>query len=211
VTGPVPADRAVLPRGDTVPPGDTPDPDGPNPPEPPAGGRAVVLALGTNLGDRLANLQQAVDLLCAGAFRCTAVSGVYETAPVGGPPQDDYLNAVLLGRSRLPAAGLLSLSQAAEAALHRVRAERWGPRTLDVDVIAYGDEISADPALTLPHPRAHERAFVLVPWLEADPDAVLPGRGRVAGLVGGTETAGVRRIEGAALTLPSASPGESAR
>ena len=170
-----------------------------------------MLALGTNLGDRLANLQQAVDLLCEGALRCTAVSGVYETAPVGGPPQDDSLNAVLLGRSRLPAAGLLSLSQAAEAALHRVRAERWGPRTLDVDVIAYGDEISADPALTLPHPRAHERAFVLVPWLEADPDAVLPGRGRVAGLVGGTETAGVRRIEGAALTLPSASPGESAR
>jgi 2-amino-4-hydroxy-6-hydroxymethyldihydropteridine diphosphokinase len=178
--------------------------------------RAVVLALGTNLGDRLANLQQAVDLLCTGEFRCTAVSGVYETAPVGGPPQDDYLNAVLLGRSRLPAAGVLSLSQAAEAALHRVRAQRWGPRTLDVDVIAYGDEISADPALTLPHPRAHERAFVLVPWLEADPDAVLPGRGRVAGLVGGTETAGVRRVEGVALTLPtspgpSARPGESAR
>lgn len=186
-------------------------PHPPGPAAPPVGGRAVVLALGTNLGDRLANLQRAIDLLCAGDLQCAAVSGVYETAPVGGPPQDDYLNAVLLGRSSLPAAELLSLSQAAEAALHRVRAQRWGPRTLDVDIIAYGDEISADPALTLPHPRAHERAFVLVPWLEADPDAVLPGRGRVADLVSATGTAGIRRAEGAALTLPPASPRERAR
>jgi dihydroneopterin aldolase/2-amino-4-hydroxy-6-hydroxymethyldihydropteridine diphosphokinase len=167
-----------------------------------SGDRMVVLALGSNLGDRLANLQQAVDLLCGRDFRCTAVSGVYQTAPVGGPPQDDYLNAVLVGRSDRPAVRLLGLSQAAEAARHRVRAERWGPRTLDVDVIAVGDEISADPALTLPHPRAHERAFVLVPWLEADPEAVLPGHGRVADLVAATGTAGVRRLEGAVLTLP---------
>ena len=162
----------------------------------------VVLALGTNLGDRLANLQRAVDLLCAGEVQCTAVSGVYETAPVGGPPQDDYLNAVLLGRSSLPAAGLLSLSQAAEAALHRVRAQRWGPRTLDVDIIAYGDQISADPALTLPHPRAAQRAFVLVPWLEIEPDAVVPGRGRAADLLADIGTAGVRRVPGAVLELP---------
>lgn len=166
--------------------------------------RPVVLALGSNLGDRLVSLQRAVDLLCGGDLRCTAVSGVYQTAPVGGSAQDDYLNAVLLGRSRLPAAQILALAQATESALHRVRAERWGPRTLDVDVIAWGDEISADPRLTLPHPRAHERAFVLVPWLEADPDAVLPGRGRVADLVAATGTAGVRRLDDAALTLPSA-------
>jgi 7,8-dihydro-6-hydroxymethylpterin-pyrophosphokinase len=121
---------------------------------------------------------------------------------VGGPPQDDYLNAVLLGRSGLPAGEILRLAQAAEAELHRVRAERWGPRTLDVDVIAYGDEISTDRRLTLPHPRAHERAFVLVPWLEADPAAVLPGHGRVADLVAAAGTADVRRLAGAALILP---------
>jgi 2-amino-4-hydroxy-6-hydroxymethyldihydropteridine diphosphokinase len=164
----------------------------------------VVLALGSNLGDRLASLQRAVDLLCGDGLRCTAVSGIYETAPVGGPPQDDYLNAVLLGRSGLPAGQILQLAQATEAALHRVRAERWGPRTLDVDIITCGDEISADPRLTLPHPRAHERAFVLVPWLEADPDAVLPGRGRVADLIAATETADVRRLDDAALILPAA-------
>jgi 2-amino-4-hydroxy-6-hydroxymethyldihydropteridine diphosphokinase len=164
----------------------------------------VVLALGSNLGDRLASLQRAVDLLCGDGLRCTAVSGIYETAPVGGPPQDDYLNAVLLGRSGLPAGQILQLAQATEAALHRVRAERWGPRTLDVDIITCGDEISADPRLTLPHPRAHERAFVLVPWLEADPDAVLPGRGRVADLIAATGTADVRRLDDAALILPAA-------
>ena len=176
----------------------------------------VVLALGSNVGDRLANLQRAVDLLCRGEFRCTAVSGTFETAPVGGPPQDDYLNAVLLGRSGLSAAQVLSLGQAAEAALGRVRTQRWGPRTLDVDVIAFGDQISEDPALTLPHPRAHERAFVLAPWLEADPDAVLPGRGRVADLLAVVGTAGVRRLDSATLTLPPAgqpevAPGEARR
>jgi 2-amino-4-hydroxy-6-hydroxymethyldihydropteridine diphosphokinase len=169
------------------------------------GGARVVLSLGSNLGDRLANLQRGIDLLCEGAgLACTAVSGVYQTAPVGGPPQDDYLNAVVIGVSALPAAQLLRRGQAAEAALHRVRAQRWGPRTLDVDIIAYGDEISADPALTLPHPRAHERAFVLVPWLDADPKAVLPGHGPVADLLRGIGTAGVQRLDGVALGLPGA-------
>ncbi len=128
--------------------------------------REVVLALGTNLGDRLANLQQAVDLLCAGELRLHRGLRRLRDRPGGRAAPGRLPQRGAAGRSRLPAAGLLSLGQAAEAALHRVRAERWGPRTLDVDVIAYGDEISADPALTLPHPRAHERAFVLVPWLE---------------------------------------------
>jgi 2-amino-4-hydroxy-6-hydroxymethyldihydropteridine diphosphokinase len=162
-----------------------------------------VLSLGSNLGDRLANLQRGIDLLCDVRLACIAVSGVYQTAPVGGPPQDDYLNAVLVGESALPAEEILRRCQAAEAALHRVRAERWGPRTLDVDVIALGDQISADPRLTLPHPRAHERAFVLVPWLEADPAAVLPGRGAVADLLRGTGTAGIQRLDGVALALPA--------
>jgi 2-amino-4-hydroxy-6-hydroxymethyldihydropteridine diphosphokinase len=164
---------------------------------------AVVLALGSNLGDRLATLQAAVAALAGPPLTATAVSGVYETAPVGGPPQDDYLNAVLLGDWAGSCADLLSRGQAIEAELGRVRAQRWGPRTLDIDVIACGAERSDDPHLTLPHPRAHERAFVLAPWLDADPDAVLPGHGPVAALLAAIGAAGVRRVPGARLTLPA--------
>jgi 2-amino-4-hydroxy-6-hydroxymethyldihydropteridine diphosphokinase len=188
---------------------------------PAAGGRAVVLSLGSNLGNRLANLQRGIDLLCGGlpggelaggelaggGLYCRVVSGVYETAPVGGPPQDDYLNAVLLAVSALPGLEILRRGQAAELALGRVRAARWGPRTLDVDVIACGDEQTADPELTLPHPRAHERAFVLVPWAEVAPDAALPGRGAITDLIAAIGTAGVRRLAGVALTLPGGSAG----
>jgi 2-amino-4-hydroxy-6-hydroxymethyldihydropteridine diphosphokinase len=169
--------------------------------------REVVLALGSNLGDRLGHLRRGVRLLCGdGALGCVAVSSVYETDPVGGPPQDDYLNAVLLAVTALPGPEILRRGQAAEAALARVRAQRWGPRTLDVDVISCGSEISADPVLTLPHPRARERAFVLVPWLEIAPDAVLPGQGRVADLLAAIGTAGVRRVPGAIGELPGAGP-----
>ena len=104
-----------------------------------------------------------------------AVSPVVETDPVGGPEQPDYLNAVVLGTTGLSGPELLAACQQVEADHDRVREIRWGPRTLDVDVIAYGETVSDDPVLTLPHPRAHERGFVLVPWSLADPDAVLPG------------------------------------
>ena len=175
----------------------------------------VVLALGSNLGDRLAHLQAGVDRLTSGPeLTGAAVSPVYQTAPVGGPPQPDYLNAVLTARTQLPPAGLLALGQAAERAAHRVRRQRWGPRTLDVDVIAYGDEISAAPALTLPHPRAHERAFVLAPWLDLDPGAQLPGRGPVAGLLaalGPAAAAGVSRVPGAWLRIAGLTPGSGTR
>jgi 2-amino-4-hydroxy-6-hydroxymethyldihydropteridine diphosphokinase len=148
--------------------------------------RRVVLALGSNLGDRLANLQAGIDALTAApGITATAVSAVFETSPVGGPDQPDYLNAVLLASSDLPAAVILSRCQAAEQARGRERRVRWGPRTLDIDIIACGGEISADPLLTLPHPRAHERAFVLVPWHDVDPDASLPGFGPVTGLIAG--------------------------
>ena len=146
----------------------------------------VVLSLGSNLGDRLAHLQLGLDTL---ALRGARVSPVYETDPVG-PAQPDFLNAVVVGD---PPADLLDLVRAAEAAARRERRERWGPRTLDVDVVAVGDRRSEDPALTLPHPRAHERAFVLVPWLDVDPAAVLPGHGAVADLVAAMDTSGVRR------------------
>jgi 2-amino-4-hydroxy-6-hydroxymethyldihydropteridine diphosphokinase len=164
----------------------------------------VVLALGSNLGDRLANLQGGVDALCAGpGLEDVAVSPVYETAPVGGPAQPDYLNAVLTARTSLPARAVLDRGRAAENALRRVRGRRWGPRTLDVDVIVYGDEISGDPELTLPHPRAHERAFVLAPWHDLDPGAAIPGQGPVAGLLAAAGTAGVRRLRYARLRVPS--------
>lgn len=170
--------------------------------------RTVVLALGSNLGDRLANLQLGLEVLVrsqAGedaGLALTAVSAVYQTEPVGGPEQDDYYNAVALADSALPARAILSCCSAAEAAAGRVRTVRWGPRTLDVDIIACGDEVSTEAELTLPHPRAHQRAFVLAPWLELDPQAVLPGHGPVAGLLDAIGTAGLQRRPDLRLLLP---------
>jgi 2-amino-4-hydroxy-6-hydroxymethyldihydropteridine diphosphokinase len=167
------------------------------------GQHPLVLSLGSNLGDRLANLQLGVDILVAGGLACGVVSTVYETAPVGGPDQDDYLNAVVLGATSLTPRDVLQLGAEAEAAAGRVRGVRFGPRTLDIDIITYGDETSADPELTLPHPRAHQRAFVLVPWLDLDPDAVVPGRGAVTDLVAALGTQVVRRRPDLALTVPA--------
>jgi len=170
----------------------------------PAPGQHAVLALGSNLGDRLATLQGAVQELLAGpGLTLTALSPVYETAPVGGPPQPDYLNAVLIARAVLTPHALLHRCQHAEQAFHRTRPEVWGPRTLDVDIIVYGDLVSDDPALTLPHPRAWQRAFVLAPWLDAEPAAEIPGRGQVAGLLAAADRSGVRRRDDLKLRPPS--------
>jgi dihydroneopterin aldolase/2-amino-4-hydroxy-6-hydroxymethyldihydropteridine diphosphokinase len=164
----------------------------------------AVLALGSNLGARQQELQQAVDQLAATpGLRVTAVSPVYETDPVGGPEQPDFLNAVVLAVTGLPPADLLRRAQAIEAAARRTREVRWGPRTLDVDIITYGDQVSADPTLTLPHPRARERAFVLAPWRDADPDAELPGYGPVAALLAAVGSQGVRRRDDIMLRPPA--------
>lgn len=176
---------------------------------PDAGLCAVVLALGSNVGDRMANLQHGVDMVDDYDLRVTAISGVFETKPVGGPAQDDYLNAVLLARSSLPARQILVRCAAAERATGRVRTVRWGPRTLDVDIITCGAERSADKELTLPHPRAHERAFVLAPWLDVQPAAVLPGWGSVAELLAETSMAGVWRRADLSLTLPARAKDEA--
>jgi 2-amino-4-hydroxy-6-hydroxymethyldihydropteridine diphosphokinase len=165
--------------------------------------QAVVLSLGSNLGDRLANLQLGIDTLVTGGLTRPAVSGVYETVPVGGPAQDDYLNVVLLAGTALSARDILGLAAAAETAASRVRTVRFGPRTLDVDIVAYGAERSSDAELTLPHPRAHERAFVLAPWLDVDAEAVLPDRGTVAELLAAIGTDGVRRRPDLMLTIPA--------
>lgn len=136
----------------------------------------AALGLGANLGDRLAALQSAVDLICgAEAVRGIAVSSVHETDPVGGPEQPDYYNAVLVIETSLTPTELLDLAHEAESGRGRTREIRWGPRTLDVDILAFGELESSDPVLTLPHPRAAQRAFVLVPWSEVDPDFTLAG------------------------------------
>jgi 2-amino-4-hydroxy-6-hydroxymethyldihydropteridine diphosphokinase len=161
----------------------------------------AALALGANLGDRAAALQNAVDAL-ARATKVVAVSAIFETAPVGGPEQPDYYNAVVIVETDLTASELLRLAQSIEADAGRVRLQRWGPRTLDVDVLAFDGVVSDDPVLTLPHPRAHERAFVLMPWLDAEPGAEVPGRGTVAALLDTVGTAGVRRLDEPVLRLP---------
>jgi 2-amino-4-hydroxy-6-hydroxymethyldihydropteridine diphosphokinase len=137
----------------------------------------AVLSIGSNVGDRRANLQIAID-----AVRpwLRTVSPVYETPPWGPVPQDDYLNAiVLVADPGADAARWLTRAQAAEQTAGRTRDVRWGPRTLDIDLVVVSDGAadvtSDDPHLTLPHPRAHERAFVLVPWLAAQPNARLAG------------------------------------
>lgn len=155
----------------------------------------AVLSLGSNLGDRLATLQAAVDLLAP-----TAISPVYETTAVGGPPQPDYLNAVVV--CTLDAATAWASAVAAEHAHGRQREVRWGARTLDVDLVVADGTVP--PGIVLPHPRAHERAFVLVPWLDVDPDAVLPGHGRVADLLRTVDRSGVRKRDDLRL-IPASS------
>ena len=152
----------------------------------------VVLSIGSNLGDRMARLQSVLDRL-GGVVQ--AVSPVYETAAWGGVEQGAFLNAVLIAEdATLDGHGWLHCAQAMEVDANRVRGQKWGPRTLDVDLISChltsleGDTelFSLDDGLTLPHPLAHLRAFVLIPWLSIDPDATLTvagGRQPVAKLL----------------------------
>lgn len=141
----------------------------------------AYLGLGANLGDRLANLQRAVDLLTElPGVAVTRSSRVYETDPVGGPDQPEYLNAVVEIRTDLPPHALLGACLGVEARIGRVRSERWGPRPIDVDLLTYADRTIDDPDLVVPHPRMHERGFVLVPLAELTADPMLPGGRRLA-------------------------------
>lgn len=162
----------------------------------------VVIALGTNLGDRYATLAHAemalADRVCVSPV---VISDYVETDPVGGPDQGDYLNAVAVGMTRLSPSRVLRTLHAIEAEMGRVREVHWGPRTLDLDLVQYGDphvdgDLTHDAAhLRLPHPRAHERGFVLLPWLDAEPEAALRVDGAVRSvreLVEETDTSGVR-------------------
>jgi 2-amino-4-hydroxy-6-hydroxymethyldihydropteridine diphosphokinase len=153
----------------------------------------AVLSIGSNMGDRFGHLQAAVDGF-APVLR--AVSPVFETDPWGPVEQGAFLNAVLVVED--PAAGpwdWLARAHRVEDGAGRRRDSRWGPRTLDVDVVVVDEVRSADPVLRLPHPHAHERAFVLVPWLAVDAGAALPGCGGVAELVARLEPSGVRKID----------------
>jgi 2-amino-4-hydroxy-6-hydroxymethyldihydropteridine diphosphokinase len=156
----------------------------------------AVLSVGSNLGDRFEYLRMAVDGL---GDTIRALSPVYETAPWGVTDQADFLNQILIVEDdRTDEWGWLRRAKELERAADRVRTQHWGPRTLDVDVIMVDDVTSDDPELRLPHPRAHERAFVLVPLRDVWPDARIPGRGRVADLIdalGQGEIDGVRRWE----------------
>jgi 2-amino-4-hydroxy-6-hydroxymethyldihydropteridine pyrophosphokinase len=148
----------------------------------------AVVAVGSNLGDRTATFQGAVRALAeAEGVEVTAISTPVESVAVRldgeDPEAPAYLNAVVLVRTALPPRRLLALLHEIEDAYGRERTERWGDRTLDLDLIDYAGMTSESDDLTLPHPRAHERAFVLGPWAEVAPDAVLPGRGRVADLL----------------------------
>lgn len=147
--------------------------------------RKVVFSLGSNLGDRLANLQGGVDALSdTPDVIVVDISAVYETKPVGGPADSpDYLNVVMVAETTLEPRTLLERGLAVEDAFDRVRrAEKWAPRTLDVDLIVVGNTVTDQSDLKLPHPLAHERGFVLLPWLEIDPKAELPGRGPLSDL-----------------------------
>lgn len=153
----------------------------------------VVIALGTNLGDRDTTLDDAIAALGRlPGLLIDAVSPVHETVAITergpDPSRPRYGNRVAVGRTDLEPRDLLTALLRIERAFGRVRAERWGDRTLDLDLVVQGDRRIDEPGLVLPHPRAHERAFVLLPWLDAEPEAVLPGRGRVRHLVAALAT-----------------------
>jgi 2-amino-4-hydroxy-6-hydroxymethyldihydropteridine diphosphokinase len=152
-----------------------------------SGGTVAILSLGSNLGDRERNLRDAVaDIAALAGVALLGTSGLVETAAMKPSGVDssapDYLNAITMVETTLSPTELLARLGEIEASHGRVREVRWGDRTLDIDVVTFGDLIQDDPTLTLPHPRAAERSFVLVPWLELDPQAVLPGVGRIDGL-----------------------------
>lgn len=142
----------------------------------------AVIALGSNLGNRELYIDSAVAEL-AKVIEITHLSTNHETDPVGGPEQPKYLNAIAIAETELDPRGLLIIMLEIENRLGRKREVHWGPRTIDLDLIVFGDEVINSEVLVLPHPRAHERKFVLEPWLEIDPGAYIPGIGEIESIL----------------------------
>jgi 2-amino-4-hydroxy-6-hydroxymethyldihydropteridine diphosphokinase len=165
--------------------------------------RQALIAVGSNLGERLQRLQGAVAAIeDTPEVTIVAISSVYETEPVDAPEgSPNYLNAVVLIDTTLTVHQLLDRALAIEDAFGRDRSVKNAPRTLDVDLIVVGQRVCDDDRLTLPHPRAHDRAFVLVPWLEVDPEGEIPGYGFVADLLSGVDQRGVRKREDLEILL----------
>jgi 2-amino-4-hydroxy-6-hydroxymethyldihydropteridine diphosphokinase len=165
--------------------------------------RQAVLSLGSNLGDRHGKLQGAVSALeDTPEVTVVAISSVYETDPVNAVDgSGKFLNAVVLIDTTLTVHTLLDRALAIEDAFGRERSEQGAPRTLDVDLIVVGPRVADDESLKLPHPRAHERGFVLIPWLEIDPEGEIPGQGFVADLLEGVDTNGVHKREDLEIIL----------
>lgn len=158
----------------------------------------AFVALGANLEDPQSQVMQALDELDRlPASKVVARSSLYRTAPVGYADQPDFINAVAQMETTLPARELLQALHQLENAHRRKRSIPNAPRTLDLDLLLYGDSVSSGQGLTLPHPRMHERAFVLAPLAEIAADEMVPGRGRVADLLERVDCSGVERLHGA--------------
>ena len=149
----------------------------------------VVLSIGANLGNAETMVHQTMDQI-GRILKESKASRIYQTSPVGVEDQPEFFNAVVVGEWGGTADELLKRTSKLEEAAGREREIRWGARTLDIDIIIFGDEVSAEPELTLPHPRAQERLFVLIPWLEIDPDATLVGKGPVRFIADELQAAG---------------------
>lgn len=165
--------------------------------------RQAVIALGSNLGDRFDRLQGAVSALeDTPEVTVVSISSIYETTAEGtAEGTGDFLNAVVLIDTTLTVHTLLDRALAIEDAFGRDRSEPSAARTLDVDLIVVGDRVASDDQLVLPHPRAHQRGFVLVPWLEIDPEGEIPGKGFVADIIGDVDTSGVSKREDLEIIL----------
>ena len=147
-------------------------------------GTTAFVGIGSNLGDREANLRRAIELLSAeDGIDVVGVSEIRETEPVGPVEQGPFLNGAVQVETSLPPRELLDRLLSVESRLGRVRAERWGPRTIDLDLLLYGDESIDEPSLSVPHPRLHERRFVLEPLTDLDPGLQIPGQGSASALL----------------------------
>lgn len=149
----------------------------------------VVLSIGANLGDAETMVHQTINQLSE-ILKESKASRIYQTSPVGVEDQPEFFNAVVVGEWGGTADELLERTSKLEEAAGRERILRWGARTLDIDIITFGDQVSHDPKLTLPHPRARERLFVLIPWIELQPDAQLIGQGDVSAIIEALQSAG---------------------